>query len=81
MATPMLRMALGRPASGAAAAVGVAGAAGASGEAGATHAIREPASAVWPVAALGVLVLVLGLFVPPALRDLLASAARSVGAP
>jgi hydrogenase-4 component F len=69
MATPMLRMALGRPAPAAA------------GAAGAAHATREPASAVWPVAALGVLVLALGLFVPPALRELLSSAARSVGAP
>ncbi|MFN8179779.1 MAG: proton-conducting transporter membrane subunit [bacterium] len=78
MATPMLRMALGRPTP---VAAGMAGMAGSAGAAGAPGALREPASAVWPVAALGVLVLALGLFVPPALRDLLASAARSVGSP
>jgi hydrogenase-4 component F len=63
MTTPMLRMALGRPAPGVA-----------SGAA-------EPASSVWPALALGAVALGLGIFVPPALRDLLAGAALLVGAP
>jgi hypothetical protein len=42
---------------------------------------REAASALWPVIGLVLLVVGLGLYVPPPLRDLLMSAAHSVGAP
>jgi hydrogenase-4 component F len=40
---------------------------------------REPWLAVWPPAALAVAVLVLGVYVPPALSRALQEAARAVG--
>jgi hydrogenase-4 component F len=44
-------------------------------------AARETFLAIAPPAALGVLVLVLGLYVPPALRAMIAAGARSIGIP
>jgi hydrogenase-4 component F len=43
--------------------------------------VREALLAVAPPAALGALVLLLGLHVPPALRSAIAAAARAIGAP
>jgi hydrogenase-4 component F len=71
MATIVLRMAYGEPAA----------APGSTAPAPPTVPVREPLWSIAPPAALGLIVLVLGVYVPPGLADLLHRAAEVIGAP